>query len=330
MKKIIIMSLSIILLLSCTGFTSGSVKEKSKTPLLFFSFFIYEEQAKDCLTLCESIRTFAGSLSKTPIIIYYHENLEKLKEKYLDKFSALDVELKRYEVPEEAFRYDLGPKPFIAAQSEIDFERKTDILVYLDPNIIIIKEPKDFLLKKDKSLGYRPVMHQNVGSLYSEKPDAFWSRIYKVLEISENTLFPMEAIADKNVLRSYFNAGLLIVRPEKGIMRNWAECFETAYKDPELADMCKTGPHNVFLHQAVLTGAILNNLEKQELELLPFAYNYLLFFEKFYDSKMTFNSIDNIISLKCELFKQQLPDGWDKKLKGSPKIIKWIKEQFSK
>ena len=330
MKKIAIMSLTITLLLCTIGFSSDSVKKKSKNYLVFVSFFIDESQASDCLILCESIRTFSGSLSKTPIIVYYHKNLEKLKEKYSDKFSALNVTLRQYKAPEEAFRYDLGAKPYIAAQSEIDAGGKFDILAYLDPNIIILKEPKDFLLKKEKILGYRPVMHQNVGSLYSEKPDAFWSRIYKVLNVSESSLFPMEAIADKNILRPYFNAGLLIVRPEKGIMRNWVKCFETAYKDPELAEMCKTGLHNVFLHQAVLTGAILNNLKKEELELLPFAYNYPLFFEKFYDSKLTFDSIDNIISLKCELFKKQLPDDWDKKLKGSPEVIKWIKEQFLK
>jgi len=330
MKKILIITLGLFLLFNSIGIAAASGGEEEKKSILFVSFFGYEEQLSECLTLCESIRTFAGSFSKAPITVYFPESLTKLKEKYKDKFSALNVDLKSFKAPKEAFKYDLGTKPFIAARAEKDALQKADILAYLDPNIIILKEPRDFILKTGKHLGYRPVMHRNIGSLYSEKPDAFWSRLYKVLNVSESTLFPMEAIADKNILRPYFNAGLLIVRPEKGIMGKWAEHFQISYEDEEIAKICKEGLHNIFLHQAALVGAILNHVKQEEMELFPFAYNYPLFFELFYDSKLKFDSIEDIISLKCEIFKKQLPADWDKRLKGSPEVIEWIKKHFFK
>ena len=222
----IIVCLWLPLLYHSAGSLLLSAEEESKIPILFVSYFGYEEQLMDCLTLCESIRKFAGSLSRAPVIIYYHESLHELKEKYKEKFALLDAELKSFKTPKDALQYDLGIKPFIAAQSEKEALGKADILAYLDPNIIILNEPKDFILKDDKALGYRPVFHQNIGSLYSEQLDAFWSRLYHVLNIGESTLFPMEAIADKKILRPYFNAGLLILRPEKTIMRQWAKYFQ--------------------------------------------------------------------------------------------------------
>lgn len=330
MKKLIAFLPGLFLLLNLTNVSAANPKEKTKKPIFFVSFVLYEEQAKDCLTLIESIRKFAGSLKDTPIWVYCPDYMKQAVEKYKNEFLKFKVKFKDFKFPKEALKYDLGLKPFVAEQAEKDALEETDLLAYLDPNIIVLKEPKDFLLKPGKILGYRPVMHQNVGSLYSEEPDAFWSRIFEVLNVSESTLFPMEAIADKNILRPYFNAGLLIVRPQKLIFQKWAASFVTAYNDPKIADMCREGLHNIFLHQAVLTGAILNNLKQEELELLPFAYNYPLLFEKFYESKLTFDSIEDVIALKCEIFKKELPADWDKKLKGPPDVISWIKTRFQK
>jgi len=194
MIRMVIINLWLHLLFHSAGLNAATIDVKSKEPILFVSYFGYEEQLVDCLTLCESIRKFAGSLDNAPIIIYFHESLQELKTKYQEKFSALNAELKSFKAPSEAFQYDLGTKSFIAAGAEKDAVGKADIIAYLDPNIII-----------------------------------------------------------------------------------------------------------------------LNHLKQEELELLPFAYNYPLFFDRFYDSELKFDSIDNIITLKCELLKNQLPEDWDKR-----------------
>jgi len=211
MKGMIIITLWLHLLFHSAGPNASAIKEKSKESILFVSYFGYEEQLVDCLTLCESIRKFAGSFDNVPIIIYFHESLQELKTKYQEAFSTLNAELKSFKAPKEAFQYDLGTKPFIAALVEQDALGKAALLAYLDPNIII-----------------------------------------------------------------------------------------------------------------------LNHLKHEELELLPFAYNYPLFFDQFYESELKFDSLNDVITLKCEIFKSRLPANWDKQLKGSPEVISWINDHLSK
>jgi hypothetical protein len=76
-------------------------------------------------------------------------------------------------------------------------------------------------------------------------------------------------------------------------------------------------------------GAVLNNAQRDEMLLLPFAYNYPIFFEKFYGSEKTFDSIDGIISIKHEFSFNKLPEDWDQKLIGPERVVSWLKEKFS-
>jgi hypothetical protein len=175
---------------------------------------------------------------------------------------------------------------------------------------------------------YRPVMHQNIGSLYSEKPDPFWARVYQRTGVRPGLLFPMKTIADNKILRPYFNAGLLVLRPEAGVMRRWAADFELLYEDASVVEMCKIQKYKIFLHQAALVGAVLHRVGKKDMVLLPFAYNYPLFFEKFYGSEITFDSLEDVISMKFEFDFNALPQDWNKKLKGRPEVVAWLLRQL--
>jgi 2-oxo-4-hydroxy-4-carboxy--5-ureidoimidazoline (OHCU) decarboxylase len=54
-------------------------------------------------------------------------------------------------------------------------------------------------------------------------------------------------------IRPYFNAGLLIVRPELRLLRAWPGAFQKAAADKELTNMCRQDQRKmVFLHQAAL------------------------------------------------------------------------------
>ncbi|NQV17297.1 MAG: hypothetical protein HQ534_01965 [Armatimonadetes bacterium] len=298
---------------------------RKRQKIIFVSYFENMKEIDSCLLLCKSIRKFIVTLNDAPIIVYYHEIQNKNAEKYQNEFSELLVELREIKVPQEAFKFALGGKPFIAAKAEENTPDKADILVFLDPNKIFIDEPKDFLLADSKHFAYRPVMHQNIGSLFAEKPNKFWKHLYEKFAISDESLFPMQTIADKKIIRPYFNAGFLILRPEYKILRKWAEYFRILYGDETIIEICKEQKYNIFLHQAALVGAVLNQLKQDELELLPFSYNYPLFFENFYDSEIRFDSIEDVISIKYEFNFKQLPTGWDKKLKGSKEILNWIK-----
>jgi len=328
--------LLVILLLSFNILHGSSKKDFApegggrRIPILFVTYAEYEGEVYGCLVLCESIRTFAGSLSQAPIRVYLPQNLLKSSVKYQDRFSALSVEIRSIQPPGEAMKYFLGGKPFAAAQAEEDAAKEADVLALLAPNTILIKKPRDFMLEAGKRFAYCPVHHQNIGSLYSKPPDPFWKRLYQILSVPESTLFPMESLADKKILRPYFNAGSFVVRPQYGILGKWAESFKTLYQDTVLAEMCKQDKFNIFLHQAAMAGAVLKHLKREEMIQLPPAYNYPLFFEKYYDAILKFDSLENIVTLRYEFSFKDLPEDWGQKVKGNQKVISWIKSHFYK
>ncbi len=334
MKYSFILLLVILLLsfniLYCSTKDFSPEGSGGRIPILFVTYAEYEDEVYGCLVLCESIRTFAGSLSQAPIRVYLPQNLLKSSENYQDRFSGLSVEIRSIQPPGEAMKYFLGGKPFAAAQAEHDAAKEADLLALLAPNTILIQEPRDFMLEAGKKFAYSPVHHQNIGSLYSKPPDPFWKRLYQILSVPESTLFPMGSLADKKILRPYFNAGSFVVRPQYGILEKWAESFKTLYQDTVLAELCKQDKLNIFLHQAAMAGAVLKRLKREEMIQLPAAYNYPLFFEKYFDAILKFDSLENIVTLRYEFSFKDLPKDWGQKVKGNQKVISWIKSHFSK
>ena len=63
---------------------------------------------------------------------------------------------------------------------------------------------------------------------------------------------------------------------------------------------------------------------------MPLAYNYPLFFEKFFDSELKFDSLEDVVSIKYEFEFDELPEGWDEDLNAPPGLIDWIKTHYRK
>jgi hypothetical protein len=90
-------------------------------------------------------------------------------------------------------------------------------------------------------------------------------------------IFPMKTIVDEKLVRAYFNAGLLVVRPERGLLRNWQADFDNLYCLPEFEAIYGLNDlYEIFMHQAVLAGSILSSLRQDDFQQLPFEMNYPL------------------------------------------------------
>ena len=306
----------------------NSVQE-SEHKIIFAGFAEGTEQLSHMLVFTESIRKFSGRFRNSPVWIYVPEGTNEKFRKILDKFAVLQGDIFESTAPEESLNYFFARKVFAAAEAEKKAEAQTKILAWLDEDTIILKEPIDFLLPAEKSLGYRPVMHQNIGSLYSEPPDDFWSRVYKNLSILESALFPMVTPADQRTLRPYFNAGLMVVRPERGVLRRWPENFKKLYEDPVFAEMCQKDVYKrIFLHQAALVGAILNTLRKEEMFEFSLKYNYPLFFHEKFEATRKFGDISEAITTRYDIYFRNPSPGWSERLKGPEEIITWLKDKF--
>ena len=276
-----------------------------------------------------SIRTFGGEHGNAPVRLYIPEELAAKEKELLKKAAELGVAIHTSRAPSEAGWFYYSSKVFAAARAEADAAGKARYLVWLDDDTVFLDEPDEFLLPDGAALGYRPVMHRNIGSRFDQEIDPFWSRAYRLMGVRPDSLFPMTTPADNERIRPYFNAGCLIVRPERGVLREWPRRFTLLYQDPELVKMCRQDvTKRIFLHQAALTGAILNHLERDEMIELSARFNYPIFFEQMFGAKRIFNDITGVVTFRHESYFRNPDPDWEAKLKGSRDRIAWLKEHL--
>jgi hypothetical protein len=321
--KLFILIAAMLLLIPYAAF--GAAKE----PIVFATYADGAQQLQHALVLTQSIRSFGGRLKEAPIWVFAPQRLLDTQREMFPKFGELKAELKPSEAPQEALIYPFGGKVFGAAAAEAEAKGTASILAWLDEDTVVLGEPKELLLAKGKTLGCRPVTKQNIGSLFDEAPDAFWNRVYDKLSIPTTDLFPMKTVADGRTIRPYVNAGLLAVRPERGILEKWAEVFPILYRDAQIAGMCRNDQaKRLFLHQAALAGAILELLKKDEMVELSSAYNYPLFIKEMYGAEKEFDNLDGVVTLRYDVYFQKPAPDWAQKLKGPADEIAWLKEHL--
>jgi hypothetical protein len=225
-------------------------------PKIIFSTFAEQESDLERIRIMiESIRTFAGRFKDAPVLVYLTEGPLASESDHLEKIESLGAEFRLGQAPEEPTWFYFSRKVFASAQTEGAAAGKADILAWLDVDTIFLQKPSEFLLPKEKCLGYRPVMQRNISPLYDDPPDEFWKRAYVNMSIPTSLAFPMITVANGGKIRPYINAGCLVVRPERGLLRKWAEIFPLLYRDPVLKEMCREdGRKKVFIHQVALAG----------------------------------------------------------------------------
>ena len=275
-----------------------------------------------------SLREFGGKLKDTPIRLYVADYSDIDPAVITDQAKQLGIEVRTSSAPENSLWLFYAGKVYAAGQAESDADGNADILVWVDIDTIVLQEPLAFLLEPGICFAYRPVMHNRSGTLYGRPPGVFWDRIYNDLKIDRSKLFEMTTPADQQKINAYFNAGLLIMRPEKGIMRTWVRDFETLYNDSTLVEMCRENvDYRIFLHQTALVG-LLNNIKRSEMIELSDQYNYPLFFEQMFGATREFGSIENVTTLRYESYFRNPDPEWTTKLKGPQDRIDWLKEHL--
>lgn len=295
---------------------------------LIFTTVAYpvEWSEANTLLLTESIREHGGDLSQSTIWCFMPDFGPKPSQTFQENMAAMDAELIFFEIERETARFFFAADIRAAAMAESLALGKTDILIWLSSNTIILKEPVDFLLADGKNLGYRPVHHTNVGSIYAEPIDAFWSCVYNYCEVPEDRMFPMKTHVDNSIIRPYFNAGMLVVRPERGLFSAWWDKFFHVYKTPVLGELYERDERYViFIHQAVLSGIILSNFTIDEIQELPSNYNYPL---HLYEEDVTAHrpsSLDELVVVRHEGLNRI--HEWIEKIPGGEQFKRWYADR---
>jgi len=325
----------ILPLLLCLFVPSSSQNSEShmNTESLVFATYAEEPDALvNVALLSESLRTFGGRFSDAPVWVYVPEDLTTkvlAETAAVSKLKAGGVEFRTSVTPEDCKWFFYGGKPAAVARAEADARAGKKLLVWLDDDTVFLTEPTELLLDTRHSFGYRPVMHNRSGTLYDEPPVPFWARIYEKLSVPEQSLFPMTSVADKQKIRAYFNCGLMAVRPEKRIMKRWAEDFLLCCRDSVLARMCReNNTWRIFLHQAALVGAVVNTIPRNEMIELSSRYNYPVFFHKQYATTEPYDQIEAIVTLRTEVMINNGGPEWFRELIGPPEKIEWLRSRL--
>lgn len=297
--------------------------------MLFGTFAGSQEELHHALVLAQSFRQFGGRYADATIEIYAPSETIAEGVELFDSLSLSRVELVPVDIPDHTSRLPYFSKVHAAALCEERSVGKTAVLVWMDEDTFVLQEPTEFSLSSGITLGYRPVMHKNIGSDISEKPDIFWQRIYKIMQIPDSAIFRMVTVAGREQIRPYINAGLLVVRPERGILRTWLRDAETLSRDSLLLAMVREdGRKAIFLHQTALVGILLRDLKRSETVELSARYNYPLFFDKMFGAAAPFDSIDSVTTVRYDTYFRAPEPGWEKTIKGSAEIIEWMKLHF--
>ena len=270
--------------------------------------------------LVESLRTFGGSLAGEPFLMLTLKG-KPLKKKTLKTLSELDVEIAELEMDQEALNFPLSMVTHGAAAAEKIVQGHTSLMAWLLPDTLILNEPGAFLLPSHSQLGYRPVHHQNIGSTYSQPPDAFWQRIYQHCDVPEEHLFSMDTCY-REAIRPYFNAGILVTRPENGLLDHWLETFQQTFQHPDFVPFFKKRKYAIFLHQAILAGIILNKVQQDQLVELPESYNYPLHMHQKYPAEWQPKFLNQLITTRYE--RRKLLPGFLDKIKVLPPLLDWL------
>jgi hypothetical protein len=225
----------------------------------------------------ESLRAFGGPLRDCPVWAFV---LDPDRVAYalpdLEGVHCLPLVVKG-----ENGRYPLAQKVYGCAQAEAIAGPEVRSLVWLSLDCLVINPPVLFDLgaapgAPAADAAFRPVHHQNVGSPADQAPDGFWQGIYARLEVDEMP-YTVESFADGKTLRPYFNTHCFAFDPATGLARAWWEGFKTMVRDEAFqAGPCRDEPHQIFLHQAVLSTLVAKLLPWERVRLLPPEYNYPL------------------------------------------------------
>lgn len=289
---------------------------------LTFTFFAAHPLEVQALAMARSIREFGGCYAEAPIWIF-HPSDRPLHGKALDALLSLDVVF--FALPEDStlYTFPYASKPIASAAAEALAVGKTDLLVWIDRDGLMVSEPGAFNLPEGIKLGYRPTDIRNVGAPWGAPLSQLWQVIYARMGINSESVWQFTSVVDCLPMYPYFNAGLLCVRPEAGLLRQWEIDFRELYCQPVFAPMIEQSEFTKYLlHQIILTGTLLKMLSQEQMVLLPAGYNYPANLHHRFAPGNGLSRLQDATSLRIDDLLSQ--EGWRERFAPDDSVLLWL------
>jgi hypothetical protein len=216
--------------------------------------------------LCRSIRKFGGAYSRAPIYLFQPRPGMEPSQRTLASLGGLGAVLIRKPLNLEYSDHGTLNKVFVCAYAERILDES--ILVFLDSDTVVVAEPTELDLPPSTDLALRPADSTHLNSRGLGDPiDMYWRRV-----LPGNTLEQVPFIITElgRRVRAYFSAGLIAVRREAAIFREWEGDLRRLISD-------RIVPAGALgrMDEIALVAIVVRRLAR--LRLLDMRYNYLIY-----------------------------------------------------
>lgn len=232
-----------------------------------------DAEARHALLLAQSLRAFGGSLASSPVMAMLPMG-GALPPELEAEMRAGQASAVPFALPPPLNDVPLAQRAAGAAQAEVAAQGVAKLLVWLDSDTLILREPLGLRIPPAAGIGCRPVDLRLIGSPWDQAPDTLWKSIYAGCGVEDGRVFPVRTTIEGQPIRAYFNAGCLVARPEARLLRRWLAGLLSLVGKDEFPSL--SGRQRLFFHQAVLAGTLLAALGREEIAELPPTVNYPL------------------------------------------------------
>jgi hypothetical protein len=294
--------------------------------LVFATMAASTADARDALLWARSIRAFGERYGGAPIWLMIPKRIERLPAALRLELDKARLRLLAFDASQAELDFPFAGKTIAAGFAEYLAQERASILVWMDRDSLVIQEPGTLVLPEGTTFGYRPVDHILIGSPASQPPDPFWDLIYNYCAVDSQQVKPLLTSVDEKLIRPYFNAGMLVVRPQQKLLQSWAANFRTFYTLPAFNAFYEQDfLYRLFIHQTVLAGTVLAETGYQERFELPYLVNYPLHMHASYPESRRPEKLNDVISFRYDTLANE--PHWEETIPIDEPLQGWLYEQ---
>lgn len=289
---------------------------------VFATLVTDNSELKAARMLINSKHTFAGALAGEPFLVYSTFKPDNRPVDFAENAALIQLS-----IPETLSGYLFGSKVFACYQAEEFARDKAKSIIWMDPAGIILRPPVDFLLENQYTAAFRPVHIRNIGQLVDKPLSGYWAYIY---EKTGNRIpeFRVNSFVDSKEIYPYFNTHCFSIDPDLGLCRRWVNIMQELICDSGFQqNYCTEGLFRVFLHQAIMSALVTNELNENELKILPHDYSYPYHLQKDIPEEKRAKVMNNLTCMVYEnltLDPEQIED-----IEIEEPLYSWLKGQLS-
>jgi hypothetical protein len=216
--------------------------------------------------LARSIRRFGGSLAGAPIYAVAPRAGQAPSAATARTLAELGVTLVAEPLNRDHADYGMANK--FAAGRWAEEHATSAVLAFLDSDTIVVADPVDLRLAPGVDIALRPVDWKDKGSTGpGDEREPYWQRLYALSGIADGPW--TESVVDRQRIRAYFNAGLVVTRRDARVFAAWYEDFVAIVRAGHLP------PEGIgYLDQLSLAVTVARRWDRTRI--LDWRYNYPL------------------------------------------------------